>query len=88
LRNLIGPQLLTKFLTFCGTQRFINVFPILSQINQVMPSHPYVRVGHNLVGEPHILVWLSVAAFTLAVSNVATVFDLMQTGMDVACGTI
>jgi hypothetical protein len=41
-----------------------------------------------LVGEPHILVWLSVAAFTLAMSNVATVFDLIKTGMDVACGAI
>jgi len=53
------------------------VFPILSQINQVMPSHFCVKVGHNLVCEPHILVWLSVAAFTLAMSYVATVLDLV-----------
>jgi len=53
------------------------VFPVHSQINQVMPSHSYVRVGHNLVCEPHILVWLSVAAFTLAMSYVATVSDLV-----------
>jgi len=53
------------------------VFPILSQIHQVMPSHSYVRVGNNLICEPHILVWLSVAAVTLAMSNVATVLDFV-----------
>jgi hypothetical protein len=45
--NLIGPQLVKKFHSFYGTQRFITAFtrvhhlsPILSHIKTVLAPHP------------------------------------------------